>query len=36
VVDRCEKDQTKLFFSEILLPTLDGVMPPEFATAAAQ
>jgi hypothetical protein len=36
IVDRCEKDQTKMFFSEILLPTLDGVMPPEFATAAAQ
>jgi len=36
VVDRCEKDQTKMFFSEILLPTLDGVMPPEFATASAK
>lgn len=36
VVDRCEKEQTRMFFSEILLPTLDGVMPPEFATAAAK
>lgn len=34
-VDRCEKDQTRLFFSEVLVPTLDGVMPAETATASA-
>jgi TonB family protein len=34
-VDRCEKDQTRLFFSEVLVPTLDGVMPPQTATASA-
>jgi TonB family protein len=36
VVDRCEKDQTRLFFSEVLVPTLDGVMPAETATASAR
>ncbi len=36
VVDRCEKDQTRLFYSEVLVPTLDGVMPPETATASAR
>ena len=36
VVDRCEKDQTRLFFSEVLVPTLDGVMPPDTATASAR
>ena len=36
VVDRCEKDQTRMFFSEVLVPTLDGVMPPETATASAR
>jgi TonB family protein len=36
VVDRCEKDQTRLFFSEVLMPTLDGVMPPDTATASAR
>ena len=35
-VDRCEKDQTRLFFSEVLVPTLDGVMPAETATASAR
>ncbi|HEX6396107.1 MAG TPA: energy transducer TonB [Steroidobacteraceae bacterium] len=35
-VDRCEKDQTRLFFSEVLVPTLDGVMPPDTATASAR
>jgi TonB family protein len=34
--DRCEKDQTRLFFSEVLVPTLDGAMPPETATASAR
>jgi hypothetical protein len=36
IVDRCEKDQTRLFFSEVLVPTLDGVMPAETATASAR
>jgi TonB family protein len=35
-VDRCEKDQTRLFFTEVLVPTLDGVMPAETATASAR
>lgn len=35
IVDRCEKDQTRLFFSEVLVPTLDGIVPPEAATASA-
>jgi TonB family protein len=35
-VDRCEKDQTRMFFSEVLVPTLDGVMPAETATASAR
>jgi TonB family protein len=35
-VDRCEKDQTRLFFSEVLVPTLDGVMPADTATANAR
>jgi TonB family protein len=34
VVDRCEKDQTRLFYSEVLVPTLDGIMPPDTATAS--
>ena len=34
-VDRCEKDQTRLFFSEVLVPTLDGLMPADTATAKA-
>jgi TonB family protein len=36
IVDRCEKDQTRMFFSEVLVPTLDGVMPPQTATASAR
>ena len=36
IVKGCEKDQTRLFFTEVLIPALDGVMPPEMATAAAQ
>ena len=35
VVDRCEKDQTRLFFSEVLVPTLDGLMPADTATASS-
>ena len=36
IVDRCEKDQTRMFFSEVLMPTLDGVMPAQTATASAR
>ena len=36
VVDRCERDQTRMFFSEVLVPTLDGVMPEQTATASAR
>jgi len=36
VVDRCERDQTRMFFSEVLVPTLDGVMPGQTATASAR
>jgi TonB family protein len=36
IVDRCEKDQTRMFFSEVLVPTLDGVMPIDTATASAR
>lgn len=35
-VDRCEHDQTRMFFSEVLVPTLDGVMPEQTATASAR
>jgi len=35
IVDRCEKDQTRMFFSEVLVPTLDGLMPVDTATAKA-
>jgi TonB family protein len=34
VVDRCEKQQTRLYFSDVLLPALDGTMPAtDTATA---
>jgi Gram-negative bacterial TonB protein C-terminal len=34
VVDRCEKQQTRLYFTEVLMPALDGTLPaPETATA---
>ena len=36
IVDRCEKDQTRMFFTEVLMPTLDGVMPTDTATASAR
>jgi TonB family protein len=32
VVDRCEKQQTKLYFTDVLLPVLDGTLP---ATASS-
>jgi TonB family protein len=35
VVDRCEKQQTRMYFTDVLLPALDGTMP-ESDVAAAQ
>ena len=35
-VDRCERDQTRMFFSEVLVPTLDGVMPEQTATVSTR
>jgi len=36
VIDRCEKDQLKFYFTEVLVPALDGTMPTqETATASA-
>jgi hypothetical protein len=36
VIDRCEKDELKFYFTEVLVPALDGTMPTrETATAAA-
>ena len=32
IVDRCEKQQTKLYFTDVLVPVLDGTLP---ATASA-
>jgi TonB family protein len=37
VAERCEKDQLKFFYAEVLIPTLDGVVPqPESAVAATE
>ena len=37
VVDRCEKDELKFFYAEVLVPALDGVIPSQdMTTAAAQ
>jgi hypothetical protein len=38
VVDRCEKDELKMFYSDVLVPALDGALPSgeESATVAAQ
>jgi hypothetical protein len=34
-VNRCEKQQTKMYFTDILVPALDGTLPAsELATAA--
>jgi hypothetical protein len=36
VIDRCEKDELKFYFTEVLVPALDGTMPTrETATASA-
>ena len=35
VVNRCEKQQTRLYFTDVLVPALDGTLPAsELATAA--
>ena len=36
VVDRCEKQQTRLYFTDVLVPALDGTLPaPETVTASS-
>lgn len=36
VVDRCEKQQTRMYFTDVLVPVLDGTLPPpETVTASA-
>ena len=36
IVDRCEKEQTSFYFTEVLVPLLDGAMPAqELETASA-
>jgi len=36
IVDRCEKDQLKFYYTEVLVPALDGMLPSrEMETAAA-
>lgn len=36
VVDRCEKQQTRMYFTDVLLPALDGTIPaPETVTASS-
>jgi hypothetical protein len=37
VIDRCQKDELKFYFTEVLVPALDGMLPAqELATASAQ
>ena len=37
VIDRCEKDELKFFFAEVLSPTLDGALPElETVTASTE
>lgn len=36
VVNRCEKQQTRMYFTDVLMPALDGTLPaPETATASS-
>jgi hypothetical protein len=36
VVNRCEKQQTRLYFTDVLMPMLDGTLPmPETVTASS-
>lgn len=34
VVDRCEKQQTRLYFTEVLMPALDGTLPASDTATA--
>jgi hypothetical protein len=36
IVNRCEKDELKLFFSEVLVPTLDGSLPNRDTATAGR
>jgi hypothetical protein len=36
IVDRCEKDELKLYYSEVLVPTLDGAMPGRDTATAGR
>lgn len=35
IVDRCEKNQLQMFYTEVLVPTLDGVMPSDETVTAS-
>jgi hypothetical protein len=35
IVDRCEKDQLKLYYTEVLVPALDGVVPSRDSETVA-
>jgi hypothetical protein len=35
IVDRCEKDQLKLYYTEVLVPALDGALPTRDSETAA-
>ena len=35
VIDRCEKDELKFFFTEVLVPELDGTLPSRDTVSAA-
>ena len=35
VVDRCQKDQLKLYYTEVLVPALDGLIPARDSETAA-
>lgn len=36
IVDRCEKDELKLYYSEVLVPTLDGALPAKDTATAGR
>jgi hypothetical protein len=36
IVDRCEKDELKLYYSEVLVPTLDGALPTKDTATAGR
>jgi hypothetical protein len=35
VIDRCEKDELKMYYTEVLVPALDGILPSTEETATA-